>query len=461
MAFAKAGVETDALEAWAPVSRAAGIAGAASLLLSVAHFVLGGHDTVAYILLVTGAGFGASAILSRREHSLGVSLLPVVALFGVFGMAFFDGGLQSEALPWAPFAAMLVPACLGGVSMRVASMAVLVLPCILLLGTSPDTAHWLRWLEVEGALILAMALALAFVRWRQESLSALREEHSRLQLVIDNLPSGIALTDQDGLVVAANERLRTILEIGEENFVGQNFATLLKDRSEPEPGSGSVEGVEGLSAEQVKVGERVFEVSSESHGPTLALWSLHEVTQRVRSFAAALGQLQKDALTGLYNRAYLMRQLKRAIQADQSFALLFIDLDGFKAINDEHGHAAGDRVLSAVASRLRSVVRNGDDACRLGGDEFCVVAYGVQEAEQAGIIATKVIAAIRSPYEGLSLLGSSIGVALYPEAGRSAEDLLECADTAMYASKRGGGNSWVLGGSGLDTKATSPTRDQG
>ena len=456
MAFTKSRLETGALEGWAPVVHAAGIAGAVCLTLAAAHLLFSGHDMVAYVLLATGVGFVGSAILTRQKSRLGVTLLPAVALFGVFGMASLDGRLQSEALPWAPFAAMLVPACLRGAPMRAASLLVLTLPCLLLIGASPDSALWLRWLEVEGALVLAIGLALAFVRWRQESLSALQQEHSRLQLVIDNLPSGIVVADQDDFVVAANARLLTIFELREEELTGKCFSALLKERSEPKP-SGPIEALMDSSKidDLVSLGNRVFEVRRDTHGSTLALWSLHDVTHRVRSFATALGQLEKDDLTGLYKRGYLMRQLDEAILAEQRFALFFIDLDGFKAVNDRHGHAAGDMVLSSVASRLRAIVRKGDIACRLGGDEFCILAFGVQEAEQAGAIAEKIVAAIREPYDNLAVIGSSLGVPLYPDAAGSAAGLLECADIAMYASKRKGGNGWVVGRSHTDANTFS------
>lgn len=455
------GGSAESAEVAAPVARASGLAGASAILLAIARLVLNGpSDPVVYTLALSGVGFAVSAVLAHRKPSAGVFLLPWVGMFGVFGMALFDSGLQSEALPWAPFVAMLIPVCLRGIPMVSAAVVVLLLPCVLLFSAGVmDSASWLRWFGIEGALIFGMGLARAFIRWRRESVSELQQEHSRLQFVIDNLRSGIAVTNREGLVVAVNARLLHLFKFEKQSVIGERFVKLLQDSAKSVPKiEGASDGDDSSALDQVTVGDRVYEVRCDTHGTeetSLVLWSFHEVTRRHRSYAEALGRLEKDALTGLYNRSHLLRELKGATSSEQPFALLFIDLDGFKPINDSMGHAAGDAILRTVASRLRAVMRGGDVVCRLGGDEFCVITYGVRDRAQAGVIAEKIIAALREPYKGVTALGSSVGVALYPHVARHPDSLLHRADVAMYAAKRKGGNRWAMSRPSMDMETVA------
>jgi diguanylate cyclase (GGDEF)-like protein/PAS domain S-box-containing protein len=153
-----------------------------------------------------------------------------------------------------------------------------------------------------------------------------------------------------------------------------------------------------------------------------------------------------DALTGLMNRTMLNEHLERTISAaqrhSQTVAVLFIDLDGFKSINDMHSHAAGDYVLKAVASRLKETVRREDFVSRLGGDEFVAVLVNTS-AEGATRMAKRVLAEISNPIisgEMTYQLKASIGISLYPNDGESGNTLLQHADLAMYRAKDADGN---------------------
>jgi diguanylate cyclase (GGDEF)-like protein len=150
-----------------------------------------------------------------------------------------------------------------------------------------------------------------------------------------------------------------------------------------------------------------------------------------------------DPLTGLPNRSLLYDRLGLAIahahRAAGQLAVLFLDLDDFKAVNDSHGHGAGDRLLVELATRLRNGVRAGDTVARLGGDEFVLLLDSVTGAEDAARVAAKVLAAVRAPFRrhGHDLLvTASIGVSVYPADGTSAEELVRSADAAMYRDKR-------------------------
>ena len=164
----------------------------------------------------------------------------------------------------------------------------------------------------------------------------------------------------------------------------------------------------------------------------------HEVTKAHR-FA------YRDELTRLPNRRLLLDRftqvVARGIRRNQRVALLFIDLDGFKQINDEFGHVVGDRVLEQVGERLTGCIRASDKACRFGGDEFIVLLPEIQEHEQAVVVMTKIRARLAVPYAvGCSTITNtaSIGMAVFPIDGCALDELIRAADRDMYSDKTRG-----------------------
>lgn len=167
----------------------------------------------------------------------------------------------------------------------------------------------------------------------------------------------------------------------------------------------------------------------------------HRATERVAHLA------HHDSLTGLPNRVLFEQRLQasvsRASRKREQLAVLYIDLDDFKPINDRYGHAAGDQVLQTVAHRILATVRDYDTPARLGGDEFAIVLNSLEHAHEAATVAGRVHAAICQPIDlGASSvpLGCSIGIAVFPEAGTTPQGLLSEADQAMYRVKRTGRN---------------------
>jgi diguanylate cyclase (GGDEF)-like protein/PAS domain S-box-containing protein len=155
-----------------------------------------------------------------------------------------------------------------------------------------------------------------------------------------------------------------------------------------------------------------------------------------------------DTLTGLPNRRLFLNLLDQAInhatKNQQSLALMFIDLDRFKSVNDTLGHACGDKLLVALAERLGQSVRRSDVVSRLSGDEFAILITCMDQVDQLEALANKLIAAINQPFmiEAQSIeMRISIGISLFPSDGVSAEDLLGQADGAMYQAKKAGGNT--------------------
>jgi diguanylate cyclase (GGDEF)-like protein len=158
----------------------------------------------------------------------------------------------------------------------------------------------------------------------------------------------------------------------------------------------------------------------------------------------------RDALTGLDNRTSLFPALEKSVERSRRranrLAGLFLDLDGFKEVNDAHGHDAGDRLLVEAARRLRATLRAADPVARLGGDEFFVVLEDINDAAPAERVATKLLAALAEPYDigaGAPVrISASIGVSLFPDDAGDAATLLKHADAAMYSAKQAGKNAY-------------------
>lgn len=160
---------------------------------------------------------------------------------------------------------------------------------------------------------------------------------------------------------------------------------------------------------------------------------------------------QYDQLTELSNRTLFLDRLRSALQRAKRdslrLAVLYLDMDNFKQINDSFGHSAGDLLLQEVARRLRQCVRESDTVGRLGGDEFAVIVDNIGRQEDATLVAEKIIAALSAPYllEGHSLISApSLGIAVHPEHGQSELQLVRHADEAMYVAKRSGGKRYVV-----------------
>ena len=200
--------------------------------------------------------------------------------------------------------------------------------------------------------------------------------------------------------------------------------------------------------------ERYFESDSNlicapSGAVTQLVIVSRDITERKEMEAYVLHQLFHDPLTGLPNRLLLLDRMSQATAHRERLharvAVLFIDLDHFKEINDTLGHGAGDRVLQDVAERLIACVRDGDTVARLGGDEFVVMLVGLQQLEDAALVAEKIITAVSAgcQIEGSELhVTPSIGIAIFPEDGQSPDTLLRNADIAMYHAKNDGGASF-------------------
>ena len=173
----------------------------------------------------------------------------------------------------------------------------------------------------------------------------------------------------------------------------------------------------------------------------------------------------QDPLTGLANRRLLEDRMSMALAQVRRnkgcMAVMYLDLDGFKEINDTLGHGAGDILLKAVAQRLTRTVREEDTVARLGGDEFVVTLPHIHSATDATRMAAKIIDAVSQPYDiedRVVHMTTSVGIGIYPNDGKDAETLMKSADTALYEAKRAGKNAYRIGA--LNVAGDSARSDQ-
>jgi diguanylate cyclase (GGDEF)-like protein/PAS domain S-box-containing protein len=216
-------------------------------------------------------------------------------------------------------------------------------------------------------------------------------------------------------------------------------------------------------------GTRYFSVSGQPHYDAQGVYlGYRGVGRDVTEIAVARERIASlaysDPLTGLANRVSLAPALDQAIERSkrhgQKIAGVFIDLDGFKQINDRHGHAAGDAFLVEVAQRLRRHVRASDLVARLGGDEFFVMLEGVQDMVGVERVVVKLIDALRRPYEGIGdaqrRISATLGVSVFPDDAPDATTLIQHADEAMYTAKQAGKNAYCLYSTGRKPAPPSP-----
>jgi diguanylate cyclase (GGDEF)-like protein/PAS domain S-box-containing protein len=291
---------------------------------------------------------------------------------------------------------------------------------------------------------------------RTRELTASRET---LQAIADNLPILIAHVDRDLRYLFNNDVYRQVFGVTPQALRGKTMDAVLAPElyAELQPFferalAGERVTHDGLlyNPEQGRIWSATY-VPDVRNGEVVGFYIMsQDVTERARVERNLRDKAMLDTLTELPNRRALNEHLERAtnqtVHSPEPFALFFLDLDGFKAVNDQHGHDAGDELLKQVARRLEHTVRKGDFVCRLAGDEFVVVAHGVANPEIARRIAEDLCEAVATPFTltlGTVKIGTSLGISMSPAAGHvAAATLLSLADNAMYEAKRRGRNGY-------------------
>jgi diguanylate cyclase (GGDEF)-like protein/PAS domain S-box-containing protein len=293
----------------------------------------------------------------------------------------------------------------------------------------------------------------------EQRASAEREQLA--QKVYTHTPAGIIFTDEEHRILSINPA--TTQMTGYETFelVGQTVFSLIElgETQKQEPfeaelalraaWQGELE-ITQKNGDRFPAGTRVNRVDDPQSGlPAHYVWILADITERKQSEERMRHIAQHDALTGLPNRMALLMRLAQLLPESRrhgwKIAMMFLDLDRFKIINDTLGHQIGDELLREVACRLSAVVRETDFVARLGGDEFVIILPGISSAADAAAVAGKAIAALSTAIEanGHELHTSpSIGISLFPDDGPDGDTILKNADTAMYHAKAAGRNNF-------------------
>jgi diguanylate cyclase (GGDEF)-like protein/PAS domain S-box-containing protein len=287
---------------------------------------------------------------------------------------------------------------------------------------------------------------------------ALRDSEERYRRLVEAGPIAL-LTHRDGRVSFANAKALELF--GTEapgDLVGRPLASLVHPddqrimQAQPEHELRSEAALEPGEARILRLDGRTVEVEAvavpiSEQGEASIQVVLLDITERKRVEERVRHLAHHDALTNLPNRTLLLDRLHQALREarrDQGrIAVLMLDLDHFKAINDTLGHPVGDRFLCAVADRLRTTVRESDTLARFGGDEFTLVQTRLHELGGAEVLAAKILECLAQPYliDGQELrTTTSIGIAVCPEHGTEPEPLIERADIALYRAKAGGRN---------------------
>ncbi len=298
--------------------------------------------------------------------------------------------------------------------------------------------------------------------WRDRTTEEPDPRVQGIEPLAEALSTGILVADGDSQVVYANAAATELFWMTLPHLLGDGWCggvcpdDLAEVRSTAKaaltgPGRQDVNFQISVGRDHTRWVHGRFQ--SLGSGPTAAGWVavLEDITRQRASEAALAHRATHDKLTGLPDRLLLRDRLEQAIarphRAGQHVALLFIDLDGFKSVNDRYGHAAGDAALVEVARRISGALRPGDTASRIGGDEFVVLAEGLN-AEEASAIGGRIAREVGRPItvSGHRVeLGTSIGLAL-AGAGDEPDDVILRADQAMYRAKRDGGTRLHLAG---------------
>jgi diguanylate cyclase (GGDEF)-like protein/PAS domain S-box-containing protein len=345
----------------------------------------------------------------------------------------------------------------------------------------PVSYHATTYTDAAGNLRGVFATA-RDVTERQRSERALTESEARFRSVVQALGEGILVQRADGEVIECNEAIERIMGYPREQIVGRTWddrhVTVLNEDGSPmpqemlpslrtlrtgQPSRGVILGVDmrdhGLR--WMMCNAEPLQLPGEDH-PSAVVTSFADITD-LRSTQESLRTTEEralhDELTGLPNRALLLNHLESALNRARRHgsivALLFLDLDDFKAVNDSLGHLAGDEFLVHVGQRLVNSLRVSDTAARIGGDEFVVVCEDLDDPGEAGRLAERIqqVLAMEIPLRGRPVSApASIGVAL-SRPDSTPETLLRDADAAMYVAKRGGGRRWEPADAGLQAEA--------
>jgi len=284
---------------------------------------------------------------------------------------------------------------------------------------------------------------------------------SLVKSTLESSSDGILVVNLDGMIIDYNQKIINMLEIPQsviDTKIQDNlFDFLSKKITDPDKFFSHMKEMNGLDEISIDMlnfkDGKILECYSQPHklnNKTIGrILDFRDVTKRIRLEMELQHQATHDTLTGLANRVKLLDRLRVAIktseETDSKFAVLFLDLDRFKLVNDSMSHAAGDELLKTAADRLKTMIRTEDTLARLGGDEFVIIFMNIVKIENVENKIRQLLDVFSEPFEvnfRNVTLTASVGVSMYPKDGTSVNSLLRSADAAMYRAKATKGNAF-------------------
>jgi|GEM_PF-1950812 len=338
---------------------------------------------------------------------------------------------------------------------------------VLMLGSMASViASLLTAIQVKNHLTTRRALAVAEKANAERALAA---------TVFESCPQGIVVTDASGHVLSANQGFARLTGYSGAEILGRNLNLLKSGRHDASFYARLWSEVRERGFWQGEIWNRLRNGEIRRHELSITavrdadltiirfVGMLQDITERHQAHELIRHQALHDSLTGLPSRTMLLERINLALavaeQEHGQVGLLFIDLNGFKQVNDQHGHACGDQVLQLVARRLRGAIQNQDVVARLGGDEFVVLVPRAGSADELHRLALKVLGLIRGCSDGFEppiAISASIGIARSPEHGITAGQLLSGADAAMYQAKQSGDGVIAMARGGIEPGPETP-----
>jgi diguanylate cyclase (GGDEF)-like protein len=346
-------------------------------------------------------------------------------------------------------------------------------PLAIVASLTVDTAL-ADWREQTRFLIIVAALSAIIITFMlfffvRKLLQQHRTEKQRLDTAINNMSQGLLLYDSSERLVVCNRRYISMYGLSADVVKpGLRLRDLVVYRKKTGSFKGDVDAFVTSVRRNVALGKITHNTVETADGrliqivnqPLKSGWlTTHEdITERTHAEEKIRHLAHFDALTDLPNRALFHERLRQELAQtapDRQLAVLYIDIDEFKSINDSLGHMIGDELLKSVAQRLGACIGSSDFVARLGGDEFAIVKTAIEDPAEVADLATQALQAIRAPYDCLGhqvTSDASIGIALVPMHGTDLDQILKNADLAMYAAKSAGRRTWRFFEPAMDAK---------
>ena len=421
-------------------------------------------------------GEGASISMHHRDGTL-LARFPHVR--ELIGKNYRSGPAGQQQVFARDYSTLRLASPIDGKDRLISSRALTNFP-IVIVATTTTSAALADWREQIGILIaiagssaLAIACLLFLVvrklsQQHRASQQRLTLEKLRLDTAVNNMTQGLLLFDSSQRLVICNHRYIEMYGLSADVVKpGCSFREVIAHRKETGSFDGDVDRYVELVLRDIAQRNamdittpdgRSVQVVNEPLADGGWVVTHEDVTERRRAEERIIHLAQYDALTDLPNRTLFHEQLKRElphIAPDRQLAVLYIDIDEFKSVNDSLGHMIGDELLKSVATSLLRCTRDSDFVARLGGDEFAIVQSGVKTADDVTELVSRIFEAIRAPYECLGhqvTTDASIGIALAPRDGCDLDQILKNADLAMYAAKAAGRHTYRFFESEMDAQ---------